>query len=214
MEAPPPYPQMPPMPRSNTKMIWGIVIGVVCLCCLGVGGLLVWGFSKITKAVPLFACGYKIQDLRSAVIHYANAHGGKLPNAATWQTDIQPDIQEILKTIGENKRPFGTIKAGEDFGCTMDGKSTGIAFNSDLSGKLKTDIKDPENTVLLFEVPAASANAHAPYKPEASTAPEVIGLNRGWITAPLEGKVTVAFGNGKVTFDGDTFHSDNGSTRN
>ncbi len=207
MDAPPAYPPMPMKPRSNTKLIWGIVIGVVAVCCIGVGFLLFTGYRMVQKVMPLFVCGYKFQDIRAATLHYANAHGGKLPNAKTWQDDIQPDLKEVLQLLGKSKRPFGTVKPGEEFACTVEADTTGIAFNSDLSEKKLDDIKSKQDAILIYEIRSQMHNASGPYKPNPDAAPKIMDAPRGWFSVAVEGKVSVDFaGRKKIVFDEDAPH--------
>jgi hypothetical protein len=198
MEAPPNYPYMPPRKNSNSKLIWGIVIAVVSVCCLGIAGVGYFLYSAVGKVTPLFGCGDKFQDIRTAVMHYADGHGGKLPKAATWQDDIQPDLQQILLTIRPEKRPFGTITANGDFSCSLSKPPTGIAFNSNLSGKSLADIKDKEKTVLLYEIRTAMKNSNGPYMPVTEAAPLVMGAPRDWFVANVEGEIKLGFGNSKT----------------
>jgi len=202
MEVPPPYPQMP-MPRKNTKLIWGIVIGVLAVCCIGVG-FMVFFFSKaFGKVMPIFGCGFKFQDIRSAVLHYANEHNGMLPNAKTWQDDIQPDLGAVHGMLEKERGPFGAIKPGDDFACNINEVKTGIAFNSDLSGKSLEEAKKQTNAILIYEIRDVMKNASGPYIPQTGSAPKVMDAPRGWFAAPVEGPIMVDFANGKkIRFEG------------
>lgn len=186
---------MPPVQRSNNKLLWGIVIGVVSLCCLGVIGLVVFGYGLVRKAIPLVVCGVRFERVRDAVVAYANEHNGKLPDAKTWEDDIQAELAQSSSKLKEEQRDLGGFKAGEQVGCVFENSTTGIAFNSELSGKKLDDIKD-KSIVLLYEVPAAKHNAAGPYKLSTEPGPKFMNVNREWFTAPVEGDVYMRM-NGK-----------------
>lgn len=202
MQAPPPY--VPPQRKSKTGLIIGIVLGAICLCCIGpillVGGLGFWGFSKVKGTA---SCSLTFASAKRAVMDYARDHDGKLPKAATWQDDVRPYYQKAIANLPKSA-PFSVSDPNGDWGCVEDKSHTGVAFNDALSGKKMSEIKNPDDTVLLFEIPAASHNAHQPYKKQdISQSPLLMGSHRGWFEATVEGDVHLLDRNGRrVKFNG------------
>jgi hypothetical protein len=180
MEAPPPY--MPPPRKSNTGLIVGLIIGGVFLCCLLPVGLLVGGgLWFANKAFPLASCSIAYEDARDAIRAYADDHNGNLPAAATWQDDVRPYYQKIIKQHKE-LGPIKLMPADGAWGCDADkNMRTGMAFNDDLAGKKFSDFAMSRD-VLLYEIKQATMNAHGKYVPlPESDAPQIVfGQPRGW----------------------------------
>jgi hypothetical protein len=79
------------------------------------------------------------------------------------------------------------------FGCTSDNQKTGMAFNKELSGKTLAAIKNPGQTIVIFEADAPPAlNLNQKYVPlsEASS-PKIFNAPRGWFTINADGDVNV-----------------------
>jgi hypothetical protein len=196
MDAPPPY--YSGQKKSNVGLIIAIILGVVCVCCilpiLAVGGLGFWGFSKMKG---MMGCSIAFTTLQRSIQDYADAHDGKLPKADTWQTDIHPYLE---KEASKNEKELKMFTNGplDAVGCTNgDSPSTGIAFNTELSGKKISDVKDPLNTVMLFEVPKTGSNLSEPYKAQPyASSPTMLGKNRGWYVCGIDGRVEVVGRNG------------------
>lgn len=186
MESPPTY--MPPRKKSNV-IVWVIIGGVLGCCVLPVGligGLGFWGFNKIKD---LGACMFNYQDAQKAMLKYASAHGGKLPNAATWQDDIREDFRASM-TPKQQLGPFQEMSPDGEWGCKdPDGVMSGMAFNSDLSGKKLGDIKDQVTTIMIFETAHPGKNLHESFKQkDFESSPKTIGgAPRGWIQVPVNG---------------------------
>ncbi|HRK21650.1 MAG TPA: hypothetical protein PLX06_07580 [Fimbriimonadaceae bacterium] len=191
---PPPFsPSAPPQRRDRTGLIiLFIILGLIAFCILGVVALGFFGFSMAKKVGgPMIGCAINFEAAREGIMEYAKEHEGKLPNAATWMDDVRPYIGKHLKKDADAVKMFGAkvMEENGDWGCPVsDTKMTGMAFNADLSGKLLTDVKDPYNTVLIFEIEAPKKNANEVYQPRPkSTSPTLMGENRGWISMPMEG---------------------------
>jgi len=179
------------MPRQKkpTPWVW-IIVGGVVLCCvlpIGViGGLGFWGFNQVKGFA---GCMYNFKDAQKAVLKYANEHGGKLPNAATWQDDVREDYRQSMTPKLKGSQ-FQEMSPDGDWGCKdSTGIMTGMAFNKVLSGKKLSDIGDQVSTAMLFETEHPAKNLTEEYKPRPfSTSPKMFGgIRRGWIETPVSG---------------------------
>ncbi len=90
---------------------------------------------------------------------------------------------------------------GPDDGFCDQAAKTGITFNADLAGKTLADVKDPYDTVALFETPGTGRNKTGKWsEPPFATSPKVIAQEgRGWIRQPLQGDASVKDRNGSST---------------
>jgi len=187
METPPTY--MPPRPKNKTAMIVWIVIGVFFGCCiLPIGlvtGLGFWGFSKVKSFA---GCMFAYQDVQRGVLKYAGEHGGKLPKAETWQDDVRESYRASMRPKRE-MGPFEEMAPDGDWGCKdSNGVMSGMAFNSDLSGKKLDDIKDQVSTIMLFETEHPAKNQHEKYQPrDFANSPLMFGSHRGWMEVAVSG---------------------------
>ena len=152
----------------------------------------IWSFQGVPilglGLKPGLSCVVNFEYVRNAIVAYANDHKGKLPKAETWQDDIKSYYtKETLKEKNDN--PFDSLNPEGNWECKSSGnKVTGFAFNSDLSGKNLSDIKDPEGTIVVFEVPESGRNLHQSYTPRSKyDSPKIFGSERGWIAMPLTG---------------------------
>ena len=190
MESPPQY--MPGPKKSNTGLIIGLVVGGVFLCCvIPVGFITLGGFWAFKKISGTASCVFTFSDMKRAVQLYEAEHNGKLPKAETWQDDLREDYRKSM-TSKDQMGPFGQLSPEGDWGCKeSDGTMTGMAFNSDLSGKDAKSIADQVNTVLIFETEHPSKNQHAHYTrldPKAS--PRIFNKPRGWFLITVNGDVS------------------------
>lgn len=195
MEAPPPYQPK----KKSTGLIVGLIIGGVFICCglplLGLGGAAFWGFNKLG---PVAKCGISIEAMRDAVVAFSDDNGGKLPNAATWQDQVKPYyVKEISKrSVKEN--PFGVIPAEGEWGCEAeDSVVTGIAYNSELSGKMLADIKDQSEAVVLFETMQRKRNQAEKYDPAKLAKPPKRFPSPSIFLATLRGEIKLVGAGGK-----------------
>ncbi|MDR3691299.1 MAG: hypothetical protein P4L46_18105 [Fimbriimonas sp.] len=187
MEVPPTY--LPPR-RSKNGLLIGIIVGAICLCCL-LGSLVVGGGWFAFRSVSGTAgCVITFTEMSKAMTKYESSHKGKLPKADTWQDDLRSDLRKSLLPK-EQAGPFPQISPDGDWGCReSDGASTGLAFNSDVSGKSLDDIKDSEKTVVLFETIKPEKNQHMKYsRLDPKTSPKIFGSPRGWFFITANGDV-------------------------
>ena len=179
---------MPPKKNKTNVIVWW-VLGGVCVCCVlpivGLGGAGFWLFGK---AKGVAGCSFAFTDVQKGILRYAEAHGNKMPKAETWQDDVREDYRKSM-TPKAQLGPIEQMPADGDWGCKdSEGVQTGMAFNSDLSGKKLADIQDQVSTVLIFETAHAAKNQHESYKPSDFTlSPKMLGKNRGWMEAPVSG---------------------------
>ncbi len=195
-ETPPPFriPSPPTPPRqgadvTKTCLLVGGVLGGLCLVG-GVGMFFmvrgVWG--EVSKTV---ACTTTFEVSRTALLAYAKVNDGKLPAAATWQTDIKPYYDRLATKMEMNELPkeFRPHASTEAFTCGGKGAPTNIAFNKAIGGKKLTEIENPTKTPLLFETPTpAKVNLTEDFveRPK-SQAPKMMQSERNWIVFYVEG---------------------------
>ncbi|HVL39177.1 MAG TPA: hypothetical protein VM328_07280, partial [Fimbriimonadaceae bacterium] len=76
------------------------------------------------------------------------------------------------------------------FGCQFGNVTTGMSFNSELSGAKLQEIKEPYETVLIFEVEQPAANLSGEYtaRPKSSGPPFMFGERRDWFFVTIKGK--------------------------
>lgn len=199
MNVPPPF-SPPPTPRkkNNTGLIIGIVLACVLIPCIGVGVLMLLGVNWVKNtAFPMASCAIGFEQVRQAIGDYADAHDGKFPQAETWQDDVKSYYGAIMKNRAEDLGPIKPMDPNGDWGCKIDdSRMTGMAFNSELSGKKVADVKDPYGTVLIFEIEKAMKNAHEKYRPRSkASSPQIImGESRGWLKMMVKGRSSDGFG--------------------
>ena len=196
METPPPY-----MPRQKSKtnaIVWWIV-GAVAFCCVlpGVflGGAAFWGVGKVKNFA---GCMFQFQDVQKGILKYASEHKGKLPNAKTWQDDVRKDYIASMRPQ-EQLGPFKESDPNGIWGCTDDNQQmTGIAFNSELSGKNIKDIKDQTAAILIFETQRAEMNLADKYQAlDFEKSPLIFNKHRGWLVSPVSGQSYMVTQNGR-----------------
>jgi hypothetical protein len=181
---------MPPPKKSNTGLIIGLVIGGIFLCCiLPVGALFGGGFWLFNKAKDMGTCFIAFENVKKAVVNYASAHDGKLPKADTWQDDVRDEYRKVM-IPKDQLGPLNQMPAEGDWGCKdSNGIMSGMAFNSELSGK---KIGNEVSSVLIYETEHPSKNQHAPYKRlDPNTSPLLFGQHRGWCYVTVGGELVI-----------------------
>jgi hypothetical protein len=197
-EMPPSYrPQQ--KDKSKTTLIVVIVLVCVlvpCLCIVG-GGAFAYFFAK-KNVMPMMGCSLTMKFGRDAIVRYTQENGGRFPDAKTWQADVKPFYADLVKS-GEPSRQLGAKTPDELWTCRpgLGGGETGIAYNSDLSGKNISEFKDPFSTIVLFEVEKPAQNCSEKYKvrPD-SGSPAMFGEHLGWFYVMLQGEADLT-GSGK-----------------
>lgn len=178
-------------------MILGIIGFLVVIPCgflVAAGAMFRGLFTQ--QLEPAMKCMVTISAARKALRAYATENNGKLPKAATWQTDIKP----FFRAAEEDGKdiPFDIIpKADEVWQCKAGDRTTAIYFNSELSEKILKDIKDSEKTIIVFEddgEPKLNNSKVYVARPK-SEAPKNRFGGADWMRAPVEGEV-LGFGSG------------------
>jgi len=187
-----PYYGAPPSPkrRNTTLIVVLILLGVILLLCAGCAGFV---FYFLKKSGSFIGCITHYQLALQATKSYANGHDGKLPDAAKWQDEIAPYYQTKGKT-SNSIIDFGN--ADGNLGCAggPGGPATGMAFNSELSGKKLNAVINEQTPIIFFEVPLKDPNKfknlHEPFKMLLGKSPQTImGQPRDWLWIDLYGNL-------------------------
>jgi hypothetical protein len=195
---PPPFhPSAPPVKKDRTLVIVLIILAALalfCICGFAAFGFFGWSFVKKVGG-PIGGCAINFEVTREALMDYAQDHGGRLPNAATWQDDIKEYVRKNLQKHKDVQdiMDFKVMEPEGEWGCYVSSsRTTGMAFNSELSGKLLSEIQSPETTPLLFEIERPRRNAAEPFRERPrSEAPTIMGEPRGWVRVNVRGEVNI-----------------------
>ena len=145
-------------------------------------------FGQVTNTI---SCAGLFEITDASILSYAMEHNGKLPSSDTWQDDMAPYYKKHYDKVAvEDELPkfMRPPAPGEALQCTWEGRTTGIAFNVELSGKEISKIKNPEKTVLLFETETTGKNQSMTFKEKPkSKAPKVMYNEKDWIVYYVEG---------------------------
>lgn len=201
MQTPPPFnPQVerpygtPPRKNNATNIVLIVLAVFAGFCCLlFVGGGLMAG-RMMGPLMSTAECTMTMGFTEAAIDAYEKKNG-HYPNAATWQDDIQPFYAEIKQKFDKKleqkndsrlKQFFKMPNPGEPLTCKTGSVTTGFAFNDEVSGKKKDDIKD-KHTVVLYEVLKPEKNAHGKYdSSEGFSGPELFGTKRDRFTTTVK----------------------------
>lgn len=199
-QMPPPFsPPAPVKKGNNTALILVVVFVAFSLVCVVPGYFIYKAVSSgFQQVLPVAECAMAFEDLRTAVLDYAEEHEGTLPDAATWQDDVRPYYKKVVSKADGERGPFKPMDPDMIWGCRVgDGKRTGIAFNVALSGKKLDAIQAPSDTVLIFEIEESKPNAHEEFrKLDPKTAPTIFGERRDWMVAHVKGDMDMNMGKG------------------
>lgn len=118
-------------------------------------------FRKAREAARAASSMSNLKQLALSLIAYAQTHNNRLPDADHWADEILPDF--LVPQAGPNQASPADL---EHFGATLfrdpsapEGKNWTYAFNRNLSRVPLSSIKDPANTVLVFESTTGIKNA-------------------------------------------------------
>lgn len=172
----------PMVPRILCKRLLPCAAILAATNCCGVDS------GEMDDTMVLIACDNSLEATRLAIRKYASEHDGVLPKAETWQDDVRPYLGE-LKSPGRDARmmdPQGL------WGCYLTDRitMTGMAYNTEMSGRKLDEVIGTK--ILVFEVEVPKRNAHEPFRRRAhETSPTTRGsgttFHRGWRTMPLDG---------------------------
>jgi prepilin-type processing-associated H-X9-DG protein len=148
----PPYqfPETPPPPvrKSNTTLIWVIVIvGLLGLCMLMLfmAAILFPVFSEARLAAMRTACLSNVKQVSLASLIYAADWDDKLPSPNGWADQIEDVMTESMH-CPEVRRDVGR-------------DTYGYALNAFLAGKKSESFASPETAILVFETEKLERNA-------------------------------------------------------
>lgn len=193
MQTPPPFSPPGNPPRKSNTALWIVLIVVLCVVipCGGLVALGFFGMNWFGKTLgPMARCAILFEGVRNSVEMYTKEHDGTLPKAETWQDDVKPYYAKWRDREGKDMGPFTPPSADGEWACEIEGRKTGLAFNSKLSGKKWEEIDQRRTTILIYEVETVMRNANGPYKERPkSSSPKLMGNPRGWIEIPVEGSV-------------------------
>lgn len=198
MQTPPPFhgyeaQQVPQKKKSKVVVIILAVLGVLLLCCGLPGGAVLYFGGKLVKgSMSMVGCMVNVESMKTALHGYTNAHDGKLPNAATWQKDLEKYMPKN-KDMDGAPAPMKLWKAGEEWSCDEGQTKTGFMFNSDVSERKVTEIisKNPK-AIAIFETNTVNRNQNGKLKEfPRNESPKLIGgiidQRRGWFLIDVEG---------------------------
>lgn len=207
----------PPKPSGNRK-IWLIVIFVICLPCTLLGffvfRMMKEGLKLVSQEMmPYISCGMSTEAARDALREYARERG-KLPPADKWMDEIFPyydkkvkaqlsdgDLKELKGEVLGEKIEFKLWEKGDPTTCyNRKGEATVIKFNDALAGKKLEEIKNPTETVMLFESDGSGQNAHGVYdaKAQMKVTPKLMGKARKLVIGHVEGDIVMENETSKV----------------
>lgn len=193
-QSPPPF-QVPPAPKAPATSGANKACLIAVCCVLAMCAVMIFVFIAFTKSVfgevtQTFSCMGMFEMTDNSLRAYAMDHKGKLPNAETWQDDIAPYYQRLYAKVRSEKLPSSMLppSPGEPLQCVWGKRTTGVAFNVELSGKEIAKLQNPEKTPVIFEVDRTGTNLALPYSEKPKTkAPKVMYNDRDWIVYFVKG---------------------------
>ena len=203
MQTPPPfnrppegqYYQQPQKPKKNALLIVFAVLGVLGICCaLPLGAIGYFGFKGFQGSVGMISCYANSAMMSKALKDYSAANNGKLPPAATWQTDIAKYFK-VDKDMKET--PFKIWTSGGEWSCGSEGSKTGFMYNSEFAGKVAADVaKSNPETPVIFETKTVAFNQTGKYKvlpfeesPKLLDSIDQVKERRGWILVTADARL-------------------------
>ncbi len=172
-------PRIVPSPRrSSTGLLWAVVAGVALVCLLPVGALV---FLGTRTAGPALGCAFAGDTIGVSLRDYAAAHGGRLPPAESWQSELRPYYERARGAAGA-AGGLALPAPDEGWGCGASGERSAFVFNAALGGRVAAELKDPERQVVVFETSGpARPDRSEPFEPgRVGAPPRVGGLPRAW----------------------------------
>lgn len=121
--------------------------GIVILAAL-LAYLMIWSRSVVFRRDERMA---RLSSLGSLVIHYANAHSGRIPTNGLYPNDWV----SCLKSWASNDERYGAVGFAERWKFISGGSDANIrrmyAINARLASKRLDDVADPNRTWLIRE---------------------------------------------------------------
>lgn len=167
-------------------MIIFAVLGVLFICCgVPLGAISYFGYKGFKGSMGMISCYTNSAMMAKALKDYEAANGGKLPPAATWQTDLAKYFK-VDKDMKE--APFQFWTARGEWSCTSGDMKTGFMFNEEFGGKVAAEVAKAHPEVpVIFETTTVAFNQAGKYKvipfDQSPKLMEEMGLKerRGWI---------------------------------
>lgn len=211
MSTPPPFEPLPDEPRKKGPKIWlWVILGVVVICCGGIAYFAnaVRNMFNSGGVGAMTGCLLAYDGIYKGLEDYAKEHDGKLPPAESWQVELKPYYEKYVTAKAEKmENPLFEIavaKADEPWGCVQGGKLiSGMAYNSDVAGKVLADLPNKAETVLVFEIKDPAMNANMAYAAQPYDASPVLKApnneadNRGWLELTADGETSLMGKSGK-----------------
>lgn len=195
MQTPPPFhgyegQQAPQKKKTSALVIIFAILGVLLVCCgLPLGFVGYFGTKLVKGSMSMVGCMVNVESMKTALHSYEKAHDGKLPNAATWQADIEKYMPRSKELEGA---PMKIWKAGGEWSCEDGDIKTGFKFNEAISGLKVAEVtsKNPE-AVAIFETKTVAYNQAGkftvlPYSESPKIMGEFIKDRRGWLVITPE----------------------------
>lgn len=174
-----------PRKAKRSLLIFSVVfLGVI-------GGFLALSADAVRfgqrNIAPQIQCDLAFENVRDAILYYAEMNNGHLPRADTWMDDLQPYLVKTYNATQNSMR--SSLILDGDWGCKLDtGHQTGMAFNTELSGMAIKDIRDVKNVILLYEIENPKRNANGVYPPtDRPERPTTNWKRRQWLRIGLIG---------------------------
>ncbi len=169
---------------------WAIGVGLAIFCLAPVGCFVAGAVATRRALAPTTGCALTLDALRGALRGYAEAHDGRLPPAATWQTDLAPYYDRARAGAFRPQRSDESPRADEPWECQKAPEATALVFNAALGGRKISELTEPERQVVVFEAGgAAEVNRNAAFDPaRVGLSPKTFGMHRAWygISAAFE----------------------------
>lgn len=184
-----------------------IVILVIAAFCVFIGFLFMRTLREMqAQSQSGASCIANIEVMHAAVASYVEEHG-TFPNAATWNEDVAPYMQEYLDVVNAKMEDapaymsINLVGVGGAPTCEFPNEQpTAIALNSALAGRSVGELELTPQTPLLA--------VHGPSEPNATFRAEDLKMQAGGsrfdpgrleIATTLEGKKTI--GEDTIEFD-------------
>lgn len=113
-------------------------------------------FRKAREAARAASSMSNLRQIALAILLYAQAHNDRLPDADHWVDEVLPFWLDPKATQVEKERSAQALFRDPS---APAGQNWTYAFNRHLSGLPLSSLKDPVNTVLVFESTTAVKNA-------------------------------------------------------
>jgi hypothetical protein len=125
-------------------------------------------YLRAETAAKNSTCRYHLKQLAQAIAQYRFDSDDKFPQAKNWLAPLGGYCGVDCKYDAKTLR------------CPADHRTEGFSYamNANLSGKKLSEIKDPHNTILLYETTSKASTPHGTGKDLVSIGKETVGLGR------------------------------------